>query len=97
MPGLNDIKKLRCQTSPRARVETVQDRPSATEPDGIGAAEGRSQTPSQPVSTDNICSALAAAAARQANDLVGQRIEHAMNTPSNRIRPPRPIESSQRK
>jgi hypothetical protein len=33
----------------------------------------------------------------EANDLVGQRIEHAMNTPSNRIRPPRPIESSQRK
>jgi hypothetical protein len=26
MPGLNDIKKLRCQTSPRARVETVQPR-----------------------------------------------------------------------
>ena len=24
VPGLNDIKKLRCQTSPRARVETVQ-------------------------------------------------------------------------
>jgi hypothetical protein len=23
MPGLNDIKKLRCQTSPRARVETA--------------------------------------------------------------------------
>ena len=40
---------------------------SATEPDGIDAAEGSSQTPSQPVSTDNICSALAAAAAQ--NDL----------------------------
>jgi hypothetical protein len=40
---------------------------SATEPDGIDAAEGSSQTPSQPVSTDNICSALATAAAQ--NDL----------------------------
>ena len=39
---------------------------SAAEPDEIGAAEGR-QTPSQPVSTDSICSALAAAAAQ--NDL----------------------------
>src|SRR6478752_2138202 len=39
---------------------------SAAEPDEIGAAEGR-QTPSQPVSTDTICSALAAAAAQ--NDL----------------------------
>jgi integrase len=34
---------------------------------------------------------------RQANDLVGQRIDDAMNTRSDRIRPPRPIESSQRK
>jgi len=39
---------------------------SAAEPDEIGAAEGR-QTPSQPVSTESICSALAAAAAQ--NDL----------------------------
>lgn len=39
---------------------------SAAEPDEIGAAEGR-ETPSQPVSTDTICSALAAAAAQ--NDL----------------------------
>jgi hypothetical protein len=39
---------------------------SAAEPDEIGAAEGP-QTPSQPVSTDTICSALAAAAAQ--NDL----------------------------
>src|SRR5215831_7256506 len=39
---------------------------SAAEPDEIGAAEGR-QTPSQPVSTDTICSALTAAAAQ--NDL----------------------------
>jgi len=39
---------------------------SAAEPDEIGAAEGR-QTPSQPVSTDTICSALAAVAAQ--NDL----------------------------
>jgi hypothetical protein len=39
---------------------------SAAEPDEIGAAEG-SQPPSQPVSTDTICSALAAAAAQ--NDL----------------------------
>jgi hypothetical protein len=39
---------------------------SAAEPDEIGAAEGR-QTPSQLVSTDTICSALAAAAAQ--NDL----------------------------
>src|SRR6516165_7144535 len=39
---------------------------SAAEPDEIGAAEGR-QMPSQPVSTDSICSALAAAAAQ--NDL----------------------------
>ena len=38
----------------------------AAEPDEIGAAQGR-QTPSQPVSTDSICSALAAAAAQ--NDL----------------------------
>ena len=38
----------------------------AAEPDEIGAAEGR-ETPSQPVSTDTICSALAAAAAQ--NDL----------------------------
>jgi hypothetical protein len=34
---------------------------------------------------------------RQANDLVGQRIDDAMNTRSDRIRPPRPIESSQRR
>jgi hypothetical protein len=39
---------------------------SAAEPDEIGAAEG-SLTPSQPVSSDTICSALAAAAAQ--NDL----------------------------
>src|SRR5215467_8606128 len=39
---------------------------SAAEPDEIGAAEGR-ETPSQPVSTDTICGALAAAAAQ--NDL----------------------------
>jgi transglycosylase-like protein with SLT domain len=39
---------------------------SAAEPDEIGAAEGR-QTPSQPVSTESICNALAAAAAQ--NDL----------------------------
>ncbi len=39
---------------------------SAAEPDEIGAAEVR-QTPSQPVSTDTICGALAAAAAQ--NDL----------------------------
>jgi len=39
---------------------------SAAELDEIGAAEGR-ETPSQPVSTDTICSALAAAAAQ--NDL----------------------------
>src|SRR5215469_13020179 len=39
---------------------------SAAESDEIGAAEGR-ETPSQPVSTDTICSALAAAAAQ--NDL----------------------------
>jgi hypothetical protein len=39
---------------------------SAAEPDEIGAAEGR-ETPSQPVSTDTICSALAAVAAQ--NDL----------------------------
>jgi hypothetical protein len=39
---------------------------SAAEPDEIGAAEGH-QTPSQPASTDTICSALAAAAAQ--NDL----------------------------
>src|SRR6516165_10843418 len=39
---------------------------SAAEPDEIGAAEGR-ETPSQPVSTDTICSVLAAAAAQ--NDL----------------------------
>src|SRR5215471_6319254 len=39
---------------------------SAAEPDEIGAAEGR-QTPSQPLSTDTICSALTAAAAQ--NDL----------------------------
>src|SRR5215467_10517593 len=39
---------------------------SAAEPDEIGAAEGR-ETPSQPVSIDTICSALAAAAAQ--NDL----------------------------
>jgi hypothetical protein len=39
---------------------------SAAEPDEIAAAEG-SQTPSQPASTDTICSALAAAAAQ--NDL----------------------------
>ena len=38
----------------------------AAEPDETGAAEGR-ETPSQPVSTDTICSALAAAAAQ--NDL----------------------------
>jgi catechol 2,3-dioxygenase-like lactoylglutathione lyase family enzyme len=38
----------------------------AAEPDEIGAAQGR-QTPSQPVSTDTICSALAEAAAQ--NDL----------------------------
>jgi hypothetical protein len=38
----------------------------AAEPDEIGAAQGR-QTPSQAVSTDTICSALAAAAAQ--NDL----------------------------
>jgi hypothetical protein len=38
----------------------------AAEPDESGAAEGR-ETPSQPVSTDTICSALAAAAAQ--NDL----------------------------
>ena len=41
-------------------------RASAAELDEIGAAEGR-ETPSQPVSTDTICSALAAAAAQ--NDL----------------------------
>ena len=39
---------------------------SAAEPDESGAAENR-QTPSQPVSTETICSALAAAAAQ--NDL----------------------------
>ena len=39
---------------------------SPVEPDEAGAAEG-SQTPSQPVSTDTICSALASAAAQ--NDL----------------------------
>ena len=39
---------------------------SAAEPDEIAAAEG-SLTPSQPVSTDTICSALAASAAQ--NDL----------------------------
>src|ERR1700730_13364175 len=39
---------------------------SAVEPNETGAAEGN-QTPSQPVSTDTICSALAAAAAQ--NDL----------------------------
>src|SRR5258708_16480149 len=39
---------------------------SAAEPDEIGAAEVR-QTPSQPVSTDTICGALAAAAPQ--NDL----------------------------
>src|SRR6202023_2786087 len=38
----------------------------AAEPDEIGAAEER-QTPSQPLSTDTICTALAAAAAQ--NDL----------------------------
>jgi len=35
----------------------------AAEPDEIGAAEER-QTPSQPLSTDTICTALAAAAAQ---------------------------------
>src|SRR5262249_48172835 len=44
----------------------LTERVSAVEPDETGAAEGR-QTPSQPVSTDTICSALAAAAAQ--NDL----------------------------
>ena len=39
---------------------------STAEPDESGAAEG-SQTPSQPISTDTLCSALAAAAAQ--NDL----------------------------
>ena len=39
---------------------------SAAEPDEIASAEG-SLTPSQPVSTDTICSALATAAAQ--NDL----------------------------
>jgi hypothetical protein len=39
---------------------------SAAEPDEIGAAEG-GQTPSQPISTDAICGALAAAA--EQNDL----------------------------
>jgi len=44
----------------------LSEQASAAEPDEIGAAEG-SRTPSEPVSTDTICSALAAAAAQ--NDL----------------------------
>jgi soluble lytic murein transglycosylase-like protein len=44
----------------------LTERASAAEPDEIAAAEG-SLTPSQPVSTDTICSALATAAAQ--NDL----------------------------
>src|SRR6516165_8509705 len=44
----------------------LKEQASAAEPDEMGAAEG-SQTPSQPVSTDTICSALASAAAQ--NDL----------------------------
>src|SRR5215471_860092 len=43
----------------------LTERASAVEPDETGAAEGR-QTPSQPISTDTICSALAAAAAYNA-------------------------------
>jgi hypothetical protein len=47
-------------------VVGLPEQASAAEPDEIGVAEG-SQAPSQPVSTDTICSALAAAAAQ--NDL----------------------------
>src|SRR5262252_9425585 len=48
------------------RAVGLTEHASAAELDEIGAAEGR-ETPSQPVSTDTICSALAAAAAQ--NDL----------------------------